>query len=86
MNSGEDRSATLLLRRDRDCDRHRLHHQRGRRQMKRRTRTGLVAHSRRDACIHNIWHDDADVVDADGIAAKSGAKKFLPFWENILLD
>ena len=54
--------------------------------MKRRTRTGLVVHSRRDACIHNIWHDDADVVDTDGIAAKSGAKKFNPFGENILLD
>ena len=82
MNSGEDRSATLLLRRDRDWDRHRLHHQRRLRtpneMAKVRMRRGLVVHSKRDACIHNTWHDDADAVvvdDDDGIAAKSGATK-----------
>ena len=60
--------------------------------MKRRTRTGLVVHSRRDACIHNIWHDDADLGedddDDDGIAAKSEATKcwimYLTFWVDIL--
>ena len=79
MNSGEDRSATLLLRRDRDWDRHRLHHQRRLRTPNEMANgTGLVVHSQRDACIHNTWHDDADAVvvdDDDGIAAKSGATK-----------
>ena len=38
---------------------------------------GFVVHSRRGACIHNVWdtlHDDADVLedeDDDGIATES---------------